>query len=69
MLDLTDVATRENWRNIVHPVSLLDSCTVDGKVYCAPVNIHSWQWIWLSHAVYRRVRESAYCCAVNSFMP
>jgi glucose/mannose transport system substrate-binding protein len=52
LLDLTDVATAEDWRNIIHPVSLLDSCTVDGKVYCAPVNIHSWQWIWLSNKAF-----------------
>ncbi len=50
--DLTDVATRENWKEIVKPASLLDSCTVDGKVYCAPVNIHSWQWLWLSNAAF-----------------
>ncbi|WP_412553979.1 ABC transporter substrate-binding protein [Shimia sp. MIT1388] len=52
MLDLTDVATAEGWKDIVNPGSLLDSCTVDGKIYCAPVNIHSWQWIWLSHQAY-----------------
>lgn len=53
MTDLTAVAEAEGWRDIIHPVSLLDACTVDGKVYCAPVNIHSWQWIWLSHAAYK----------------
>ncbi|MCV6825358.1 MULTISPECIES: ABC transporter substrate-binding protein [Halocynthiibacter] len=52
MLDLTDIAEEGGWRDIVHPVSLLDSCTVDGKVYCVPVNIHSWQWLWLSHKAY-----------------
>jgi glucose/mannose transport system substrate-binding protein len=52
MLDLTDVAEAEGWRDVVHPVSLLDSCTVDGRVYCVPVNIHSWQWLWLSHQAY-----------------
>jgi glucose/mannose transport system substrate-binding protein len=52
MLDLTELAEAEGWREIVHPVSLLDSCTVDGRVYCVPVNIHSWQWIWLSHQAY-----------------
>lgn len=52
LLDLTDVAEAEGWRDIIHPVSLLDSCTVDGRVYCAPVNIHSWQWIWLSHQAF-----------------
>ncbi len=52
LLDLTDVAEAEGWKDIVNPSSLLDSCTVDGRVYCAPVNIHSWQWIWLSHKAF-----------------
>ncbi len=50
--DLTSVAEAEGWRDIIHPVDLLDACTVDGKVYCAPVNIHSWQWIWLSNKAF-----------------
>ncbi|WP_104664268.1 ABC transporter substrate-binding protein [Ensifer adhaerens] len=53
MRDLTDVATREKWKDIVKPASLLDSCTIDGKIYCAPVNIHSWQWLWLSNAAFK----------------
>lgn len=52
LLDLTDVAEAEGWTDIVNPTSLLDACTVDGRIYCAPVNIHSWQWIWLSHKAY-----------------
>ena len=52
MLDLTEIAEAEGWRDIVHPVSLLDSCTVDGRVYCVPINIHSWQWLWLSRDAY-----------------
>lgn len=52
LLDLTDVATENNWRNVIYPPSLLDACTVDGRVYCAPVNIHSAQWLWLSHDAY-----------------
>ena len=52
LLDLTDVAEAQGWADIVNPTSLLDSCTVDGRIYCAPVNIHSWQWIWLSHQAY-----------------
>lgn len=52
MRDLTDVATRENWKEIIKPAGLLDSCTIDGKIYCAPVNIHSWQWLWLSNAAF-----------------
>lgn len=52
MLDLTDVAEAGGWRDIVNPTNLLDSCTLDGKIYCVPVNIHSWQWLWLSHAAF-----------------
>lgn len=52
MLDLTDVAEANNWKEIVYPPSLLDACTVDGKIYCAPVNIHSPEWLWLSNKVY-----------------
>ncbi len=50
--DLTDVAKAEGWLDTVYPQSLLDSCTVDGKIYCAPVNIHSWQWLWLSNKAF-----------------
>ncbi len=54
MRDLTDLATRENWKEIIKPSSLLDSCTIEGKIYCAPVNIHSWQWLWLSNAAFKK---------------
>jgi glucose/mannose transport system substrate-binding protein len=52
MLDLTDVAEANNWKDVVYPPSLLDACTVDGRIYCAPVNIHSPEWLWLSNKVY-----------------
>ena len=52
MRDLTDVAEAEGWKDVIHPQSLLDSCTIDGRIYCAPVNIHSWQWLWLSHKAF-----------------
>ena len=52
MRDLTDVATAENWADVVNPPSLLESCTLDGKIYCVPVNIHSWQWLWLSNKAF-----------------
>ena len=52
MLDLTDVAEEQGWADIVNPSSLLEACTYEGRIYCAPVNIHSWQWIWLSHKAY-----------------
>lgn len=46
MRDLTEIAEKEGWKDVVKPSSLLDSCTLDGKIYCVPVNIHSQQWLW-----------------------
>jgi glucose/mannose transport system substrate-binding protein len=54
MLDLTDIAEAEGWADLVNPPRLLESCTLDGKIYCVPVNIHSPQWLWLSHAAYEK---------------
>ncbi|MCO5732732.1 ABC transporter substrate-binding protein [Rhizobium sp. SSA_523] len=53
MRDLSDVAEKGKWKEIIKPASLLDSCTIDGKIYCAPVNIHSWQWLWLSNDAFK----------------
>jgi glucose/mannose transport system substrate-binding protein len=52
MHDLTDLATKEKWAEVIRPKALLDGCTVDGKVYCVVVNIHSWQWLWLSNKAF-----------------
>lgn len=53
MTDLTELAEAEGWKDLVNPARLLDGCTLDGKIYCVPVNIHSPQWLWLSHAAYK----------------
>jgi glucose/mannose transport system substrate-binding protein len=52
MLDLTELAKSEDWASIVNPISQLNSCTYDGKVYCVPVNLHSGQWMWINRHVY-----------------
>lgn len=52
MLDLTEIAERDNWKEVIFPPTLLDSCTVDGRIYCVPVNIHSPEWLWLSNKAY-----------------
>jgi len=52
MTDLTEIAEANNWAEIINPPSLLESCTFEGRVYCAPLNIHSAQWLWLSHDAY-----------------
>ena len=53
MRDLTDLATKENWKEIIRPASLLESCTLNGKIYCVPVNIHSQQWLWISNKAFK----------------
>ena len=50
--DITDIAEAEGWLDVVNPSTLLDGCTLDGRIYCAPVNIHSWQWLWLGHKAF-----------------
>ncbi len=52
MLDLTDLAVAEDWATILRPKSQMDSCTLDGRVYCVPVNLHSGQWMWTNRKVY-----------------
>lgn len=54
MRDLTDIAEKEHWKDVIRPSSLLDSCTLDGRIYCVPVNIHSQQWLWLSNAAFEK---------------
>jgi glucose/mannose transport system substrate-binding protein len=53
MLDLTELAKKEDWANVLRPKSQLESCTVDGKVVCVPVNLHSAQWMWTNRKVYK----------------
>src|SRR5882724_9302930 len=52
MQDMTELATKEDWKSIVRPASQLEGCTKDGKVYCVPVNLHSAQWMWTNRHVY-----------------
>lgn len=54
MRDLTAVAEKGNWKEVIKPASLLDSCTIDGKIYCVPINIHSWQWLWLNNETFEK---------------
>lgn len=54
MLDLTELAEKEGWKDIVRPSSLLESCTLEGRIYCVPVNIHSFQWMWVSLDAYKK---------------
>lgn len=50
--NLDEVAAAENWKAVINPPSLIESCMLDGHIYCVPVNIHSWQWLWLSNKAF-----------------
>lgn len=54
LLDLTELAEEQGWRDIIRPSSILDVCDYDGKIFCVPVNIHSWQWGWASIPAYEQ---------------
>jgi len=54
LLDLTELADKEGWRDFIRPKAILDVCEKDGRIYCVPVNIHSWQWAWASIDVFKK---------------
>ncbi len=54
LLDLTDLAEEQGWRDFIRPASILEVCESDGRIYCVPVNIHSWQWAWASIPVFEQ---------------
>lgn len=57
MRDLTDIVEEVGARDFYADPTLLDTCTYDGKVYCLPINIHSWDWLWLSTAAYEKIGQ------------
>lgn len=52
MRPLSELAASEKWTDTIVAPFLLDACTLDGELYCVPVNIHSWQWLWLSNKAF-----------------
>lgn len=54
LLDLTELAEKEGWKDFIRPAEILEPCTRDGRIYCVPVNIHSNQWIWTNKDVYEQ---------------
>lgn len=57
MRDLTDIAEELNIEEFYVDQSLLEPCTYEGRIYCFPVNIHSWDWLWLSTAAYEEIGQ------------
>ena len=54
LLDLTELAEAEGWADVVQPEAIFAPCVKDGRVWCVPVNIHSWQWGWASLPVFEQ---------------
>lgn len=57
MRDLTPIAEELGIWDFYADKSLLEPCTYEGKIYCFPVNIHSWDWLWLSTKAYETIGE------------
>jgi len=57
MRDLTDIAEELNIHDFYVDESLLEPCTYEGRIYCFPINIHSWDWLWLSTAAYEQIGQ------------
>ncbi|MCD7060866.1 ABC transporter substrate-binding protein [Pelagibacterium xiamenense] len=57
MRDLTDIAEEMNISEFYVDETLLEPCTYEGRIYCFPVNIHSWDWLWLSTAAYEEIGQ------------
>lgn len=55
--DLTPIADELGVKDFYVDDSLLEPCTYDGKIYCFPVNIHSWDWLWLSTKAYEKIGQ------------
>lgn len=59
ILDLTDLATKEGWKDIVKPSTILDPCIRNGHVWCVPVNIHSSYWMWTNRNLFAKLGMEA----------
>jgi glucose/mannose transport system substrate-binding protein len=57
MRDLTDVVADLDIESFYVDKSLLESCRFEGGLYCLPINIHSWDWLWLSTAAYEKIGQ------------
>ena len=55
MRDISDIAKEQGWYDFYVDTSLLAPCEYEGGLYCVPVNIHSWDWLWLSTKAYEKI--------------
>ncbi|NMA99421.1 MAG: carbohydrate ABC transporter substrate-binding protein [Phyllobacteriaceae bacterium] len=57
MRDLTDIVADLDIDSFYVDQDLLEPCRYEGGLYCLPVNIHSWDWLWLSAAAYEKIGQ------------
>lgn len=57
MRDLTDIVDEMGARDFYVDPGLLETCTYEGRIYCLPINIHSWDWLWLSTKAYEKIDQ------------
>jgi len=54
LLDITDVAEAQGWKDKMTPDWFLEACVVEGRVYCAPLNFHGQEWMYTSLAAFKK---------------
>ena len=55
MRDLTDIVADMDIESFYVDPGQLEPCKYEGGLYCLPVNIHSWDWLWLSTKAYEKI--------------
>lgn len=57
MRDLTDIVADMDIESFYVDPGQLEPCKYEGGLYCLPVNIHSWDWLWLSTKAYEKIGQ------------
>ncbi|MBJ6986959.1 MULTISPECIES: ABC transporter substrate-binding protein [unclassified Devosia] len=57
MRDLTDIVADMDIESFYVDPTQLEPCKYEGGLYCLPVNIHSWDWLWLSTKAYEKIGQ------------
>lgn len=57
MRDLTPIVEEMGGLDFYVDQSLLEPCMHEGGIYCLPINIHSWDWLWLSTKAYEEIGQ------------
>jgi glucose/mannose transport system substrate-binding protein len=57
MRDLTDIVADMDIESFYVDPGQLEPCKFEGGLYCLPVNIHSWDWLWLSTKAYEKIGQ------------